>query len=239
VEPFKDEKYILNHFGEIIIIQKPEDKIFPPPINDGRYNYNIQFLDGNRIDLTFFDLTKKDFVLKDSLTVVLLDKDNILSELPPPNESSYYIKEPSEKLFLDVCNEFIFGISSHIPKTIWRRELPLLKFYIEFVLRKSLLKMFEWKIGIKTDFKRAVGKAGRFLKKYLEPEIWKDFKQTYTDSNYDNIWKSLFIFADLFKNTAEFVSRKYGFQFPGEEFSKAISFLEHVKKLPQSVSSIY
>ncbi|GAF77730.1 unnamed protein product, partial [marine sediment metagenome] len=101
VEPFKDENYILSHFGETIIIQKPEDNIYPPPVGDGRYNYLMQLVDGNRIDLSFFNINRIDELRKDSLTEVLLDKDHIIPNLLDPSESSYLIKQPTEKLFSD------------------------------------------------------------------------------------------------------------------------------------------
>jgi len=239
VEPFKDESHILSHFGETIIIQKPEDNIYPPPVGDGRYNYNMQLVDGNRIDLSFFNINRIDELTKDSLTEVLLDKDHIIPNLLDPSESSYLIKEPTEKLFNDCCDEFIFGLGSHIPKTIWRKELPLLKAYIDVVLRKPLINMFEWDIGIKTGFKKSSGKGGRHLQKYLEPEIWKEFEQTYTDSNYDNIWNSLFLFYKLFKKRAESVAQEYGFQFPEEAAKRALEFLKYIKQLPQDAKAIY
>ena len=239
VEPFKDEDYILSHFGETIIIQKPEDKIYPSPVGDGRYNYNMQFLDGNRIDLSFFNMNRIDELTKDSLTEVLLDKDHIIPNLSEASESSYLIKEPTEKLFDDCCNEFIFGLASHIPKTIWRKELPLLKAYIDVVLRGPLINMLEWDIGIKTGFGTSIGKAGRHLQKYLEPEIYREFEQIYTDSNYDDIWNSLFLFYKLFKKTAESVAKEYGFQFPEETAKRALGLLKHIKQLPQDAKAIY
>jgi len=239
VEPFKDENYILSHFAETIIIQKPEDKIYPPSVGDGRYNYNMQFVDGNRIDLSFFSINKIDELTKDSLTKVLLDKDHFIPNIPAPNESSYFIQEPTEKLFNDCCDEFIFGLGSHIPKTIWRKELTLLKVYIDVVLRKPLIKMLELYIGIKTGFKKTIGKEGKYLQKYLEPDVWKEFEQTYTDSNYDNIWNSLFVFYKLFNKTAKSVGQEYGFQFPEEAGKRALEFLKHIKQLPEDAKTIY
>lgn len=239
VEPFKDEQYIVAHFGEIMIMEKPEDKIWPSPIGDGRYTFLMQFIDGNRIDLTFFHLSRVDKLIKDSLTTVLLDKDNFIPDISPPSEQSYLIKKPSEKVYNDCCNSFIWGLGSHIPKTIWRKELPLLMCLIDFVLRKPLIQMLEWSIGIKTDYQRSIGKGGKHLQKYLEPEIWCDFEQTYTDANYQNIWNSLFLFYKLFKNTALKVGEENGFQFPEEECKRAVKFLKHVKELPQNAKSIF
>jgi aminoglycoside 6-adenylyltransferase len=199
----------------------------------------MQFLDGNRIDLGFCDVKEIDKRTKDSLTKVLLDKDHRVSKLPPPSERSYLTEKPTEKMYDDCCDEFIFGLGSHIPKTIWRKELPLLKVYIEVVLRKPLVKMFEWEFGVKTDFKKSIGKSGKHLQKYLEPATWQEYEQTYTDSNYDDIWKSLFVFYRLFKESAEFVGQEYGFQFPEEKGMRALSFLEHVRDLPEDARSIY
>ncbi len=49
----------------------------------------MQFLDGNRIDLSFYALNQVDLIIKDSLSLVLLDKDNLIGELPPPSEVGY------------------------------------------------------------------------------------------------------------------------------------------------------
>lgn len=239
VEPFKDENYILSHFGEIMVMEKPEDKVCPPPIGDGHYTYLMQFIDGNRIDLTFFHLSKADELLKDSLTKILLDKDQNIPDIPPPSEQSYLIKKPSEKLYNDCCNSFIWGLGSHIPKTIWRKELPLLMCLIDLVLRKPLIQMLGWSIGMKTNYQCSIGKGGKYLQKYLEPEIWRDFEQTYTDANYQNIWNSLLLFHELFKKIALKVGYEYGFQFPEEECERAVKFLKHVKELPQDAKSIF
>lgn len=239
VEPFKDENYILSYFGEIMLMQKPEDKICPPPIGDGRYTYLMQFMDGNRIDMHFINIKNVDELINDSLTKVLLDKDQTIPNVPPPSEKSYLIKKPTAKLYSDCCNSFIWGLGSHIPKTIWRKELPLLMLLIEIVLRKPLNQMLEWYIGIKTDYKCTIGKGGKLLQRYLEPEIWSNFEKTYADSNYDNIWVSLFLFHKLFREIAIRVGEKHDFQFPEEECQRALEFLKHVKELPQDAKSIY
>lgn len=239
IEPFKDEDYILPHFGEIMIMEKPEDKILPSPIGDGRYTYLMQFADGNRIDLTFFHISKVDKLTQDSLTKVLLDKDGFIPDLPPPSEESYLIKKPSQKIYNDCCNTFIWGIGSHIPKTIWRKELSLLMLLIEIVLRKPLIQVLAWSIGLQRGYNCSIGKGGRYLQKYLEPEIWRDFKLTYPDANYQNIWNSLVFFQQLFKKTALKVGQECGYQFPEKEWERAVNFLQHVKELPEDAESIF
>jgi hypothetical protein len=66
VDPFRDYEFIRSHFGEAIMVQTPEDKERPPAAGDGRYNYNMQLVDGNRIDLSFFPLDKLQELVRDS-----------------------------------------------------------------------------------------------------------------------------------------------------------------------------
>jgi len=239
VDYFKQQNIIFEHFGQPVLMQKPEDKILPPPMNDGRYIYLMQFEDGSRIDMTFADENHLDIILEDSLSKVLIDKDNILNRFKKPSEKSYFTKKPSEKEFDDTCNEFIWGIGSHIPKTIWRKELPLLKTLINLVLRKPLLRMIDWEIAIRNDFKVSTGKGYKKLKEYLEPEIWEKYKKTYSDYKYESIWNSLFILHELFEKHAREVADKLDFDFPEKESEKAMKFLKHVKNLPVNAKSIY
>jgi len=83
------------HFGEAIVVEQPNLGPWPPPDAHGSYhNYNMQLLDGNRIDLSFYRLDVLEQRLKDSITLVLLDKDGRVPSLPEPNESSYFLSSP-------------------------------------------------------------------------------------------------------------------------------------------------
>jgi aminoglycoside 6-adenylyltransferase len=66
VEPFRRNAEVVKYFGEIMILQTPEDMIDPPPDGGGHYNYLMQFLDGNRIDLSFYALEQVNLIVKDS-----------------------------------------------------------------------------------------------------------------------------------------------------------------------------
>lgn len=95
VGPFRKEADVVPHFGKPIIVQKVEEQVYRPGSGDGRYTYNIQFVDGNRIDMGFLPLAMLKNPPSDSLTRILLDKDGLLSNLPTPSEQSYFITEPT------------------------------------------------------------------------------------------------------------------------------------------------
>lgn len=239
VEPFKDEALVVPQFGEAIVVQKPEDHVWPPPQGDGSYGYLMQLADGNRIDLGFVPVELLQEPIEDSLTLVLLDKDSVAPDLPPPSERSYFITEPTPRLYADCCSEFFFGLGSHIPKTLWRRQLPLLKVFIEVVLRKPLVMMLEWDIGVRKGFDVSVGKAGKHLQTFLEPEVWREFEGTYAGADYAGIYGSCLVSYRLFKQTAQAVGQHYGYRYPAEDGEGAAAFLEHVWKLPEDTQSIF
>jgi aminoglycoside 6-adenylyltransferase len=240
VKPYLIEKDVVPFFGETIIVEQPNLGSWPPGDADGSYhNYNIQFLDGNRIDLSFLSIEKLKENIKDSLSIALIDKDNLCSNIPPASERSYFISEPSNDQFIGCCNAFYFAIGSHIPKTIWRKQLPLLKFYIEGWLREPVQLMLSWEIGLKTGFSKSIGAKGKYLQKFLEPTKWELYLQTYVDSDFENIWDSLLLFFEIFTQSATFIAKEYDFIFPEETANKVLLFLNHVKDLPDNADNIF
>jgi aminoglycoside 6-adenylyltransferase len=199
----------------------------------------MQFVDGNRIDLTFHHIDKLKDECKDSLSEVLIDKDNLCSNLPPASESSYFIQEPTKDKYKGCCDAFFFAIGSHIPKTIWRKQLPLLKFYIEGWLREPVHLMLSWEIGVKTGFNKSLGVKGKYLQNYLDSEKWEKYLDTYADSDYDNIWDSIFVFYEIFVESAIYIAKEYDFIFPEDNAKKVLSFIKHVRGLSDNAKSIY
>ena len=49
LDSFTNDHTWIEIFGEIMILQMPEDMEAPPPMNDGHFAYLMQFTDGNRI----------------------------------------------------------------------------------------------------------------------------------------------------------------------------------------------
>jgi len=77
LDPFVRDDSWLNGFGEIMILQKPDDMGPRPKRNQKRYAYLAQFKDGNRIDFTIVPM-RQDRKQK-SIGLILLDKDNLFT----------------------------------------------------------------------------------------------------------------------------------------------------------------
>ena len=100
IRSFTSNHNWIRRFGEIMIVQMPEEMSLVPPDGDGKFPYLMQFMDGNRIDLTLIPVELiNNFVGQDSLSKLLLDKDNCMKEFPPASDKDYLIKSLQKKSF--------------------------------------------------------------------------------------------------------------------------------------------
>jgi aminoglycoside 6-adenylyltransferase len=238
VAPFRRNHEWIRRFGELIILQEPEDMQDPPASDDGGYVYLMQFADGNRIDLGIYPLSSLDEFRKDSLTSLLLDKDRTIAPFPPPSESGYLPKPPTAKQFADCCNEF-WWVSPYVAKGLWRDEIIYAKQALEQYVREQLMKMLAWHIGVQTGFSRNPGKFGRYFQHYLEPGLWRLLEQTYSDATYAATWESLFAMCTLFRKVAVPIAEHYGFEYPFDDDRRVSAHLEHVRLIPKDATEIY
>lgn len=238
VAPYRGNKDFIRPFGELMILQTPEDMGDPPPDNDGHYTYLMQFLDGSRIDLSLDPLERIPRVPDDSLAVVLLDKDGRIPPLPAPSDSVYLPKKPTPQQFHDCCNEF-WWVSAYVAKGLWRDELTYTKEMLDRVVREEMLKMLTWYYGTQTDFQRSPGKLGKYFKQCLAPELWALLESTYADAQPEHIWDSLFTMGDLFRQTARSVAAYCGYDYPEQDDRNVSAHLRHVRTLPKDAKAMY
>jgi aminoglycoside 6-adenylyltransferase len=225
VKPFVEDQRWIDTFGKLIIMQKPDEMDGVWPKQNNKFTFLMLFEDGNRIDLTFM---QKDRYLNshiDSQTKVLWDKNDILSNIPEPNDSDYLPKPPTEKLFKDRCNEFLW-CSQNVAKGLKRKELTYAKFMSENVLRGELIKLLSWYAGMKTNHTQNLGAYGKYLEKYIEPDIWQQFVKTYVGANYDQMWGALFGMFELFNELAVNISDHFGFEYKQPEYQNMLKYLQ-------------
>jgi aminoglycoside 6-adenylyltransferase len=221
-----------------MILQTPEDMIDPPAEGDGHYTYLMQFMDGNRIDLSFYAPNRVDVTTRDSLSLVLLDKDNLLGELPPPSDAGYLPQPPTAKTFDDCCNEF-WWLNPYVAKGLWRAELIYAKHIFDTYLREQLLKMLSWYYGVQTGFQKSPGKFGKYLRSQLDAEQWALLECTYADAQPDNLWEALFSMDDLFRQIAKAVADCFQFNYPEQDDSRVSRYVRHIRNLLRDATEIY
>lgn len=238
VAPFKEDRAWIRRFGDIMIMQLPEEMQDPPARSSGIVVYLMQFTDGNRIDLSIFPLSRVADITNDSLSIVLLDKDGIVRDLAPASEADYLPKPPTAKAFADCCNEF-WWVCPYVAKGLWRGEIVYAKHMLDQVVREQLDKMLVWHIGAKTRFSVNPGKLGKYFQKYLEPELWQTLQSTYADAGYENTWAAMFAMCDLFRRVAVPLAQRFGFVYPDGDDRRVSVHLEHVRRLPHNAKQMY
>ncbi len=238
VAPYKRNLEYIKRFGELMILQLPDDMGDPVPPADGSYGYLMQFADGNRIDLTFHPVATLNQMGEDSLSILLLDKDSVVPPFAPASDKSCLPLPPTAKAFDDCCNEF-WWVSPYVAKGLWRQEIVYAKHMLDNYVREQLMKMLNWYVGVKTGFSQNPGKYGKYLQRYLEPELWAMLLRTYADASYENTWEALYTMGDLFRKLAVHVAAQMGFDYPHGDDERVSAHLRHVRTLPSDAKEIY
>jgi aminoglycoside 6-adenylyltransferase len=230
---FLQERDWIQKFGDLIILQQNT-------INDHNeegYIFLMLFTDGIRIDLSYRDATSINNYIDDSLTKVLLDKDNLIKELDSPNDSSYFTRKPDQSEFDGVMNN-IWWCSTNVAKGLWREELPYAKYMFDVVVRDCMVKMLAWYVGINHDWCINTGKVGRWLKDYLPAEIWEEFASTYAGADYSEIWDALIRAGRLTRKVGIELADKLGYEYPLEEDRNVMEYLNKVRSLPKDAAEV-
>jgi len=223
----------IDIFGKRLILQIPEEMIVSEGEKDTgcEFHYLMLLEDDNRIDLTLFPIEKmEDKYIADSLSMLLLDKDHLFQNFPPSSDDDYLIKKPAEKEFLDCCNEF-WWVSTYVAKGLYRNEITYAKDMFENPVRDMFLKMIEWHIGVNTNFSVSFGRSGKNIKVNIASPLWDRILKTYPNAMPGDIWNSLFLMTDLFRELATEIAEKLQFNYNSSEDENITHYLKRVKAL--------
>ena len=235
-KPFRENKEWINRFGKILYMHYPEDNVFYPSDVGNCYGWQVQFADGNRMDL---HVCTREYALEQlELYKILVDKDGIMPIPREITDQRYWVKEPTEMEFQCTCSDFWWCLNN-VAKGLWRDELPYALDMINFAVRPQLKRLLEWKIGIENDYSVNVGKSGKYMKKYLSEKEYQQFLATYSIAEMESIWNSVFEMCDLFQGTAAELSKRKKYVYDFEQAKNSLSFLQHVRKLPANAKEIY
>lgn len=222
-------------FGTPLIVQEPDRMDIQSGLPRENYDFSrryawlMLFDDGNRIDLTIEikENAEKNF-LEDKLTLILLDKDGMFPEIPPPTDIDYHVKKPAADYFEACCNEFWWCLNN-VAKGIARDEIPYAMHMLNVYVRDMLERMIEWHIGINTEFSVSAGKMGKYFKTFLSEELYRQYCKTYSGSEAADIWNAVFIMCDLFHALALPVAKSFGFTYKQCEEDGMREYLSTVK----------
>lgn len=229
----------ISQFGNILYMQYPDESPDYPSDKENSYGWLMQFDDGVRVDLHVESVAyAKEHIFDDKLCRILLDKENILPNIPEPTDEDYYVKRPSEAQFQACANEF-WWCSNNIAKGLWRGEMPYVQDMTNFVVRKQLEKMLSWKVGIKTEFHVSVGKSAKYLYRWLDEKEYQDYLRTYFGGDIEDAWRAVFDMCELFDAATKYVAEHLSYTYDKKEGEAAAAFLRHVRDLPKDAEGVW
>ena len=202
-----DDKW-LDVFGERLILQKPEDMELFPAEEKG-FSYLMLFTDDIKIDLTLLPLDLIDeYFVWDKLVKLLLDKDNRIEQPPVSTDIDYHLRPPTKRMFDDCCNEF-WNTVPYVVKGLCRKEILFAIDHMNDIVRKELLRMISWRVGLEKGFHFSLGKNFKFLRRDLPEKFWQRLMSTYKMDSY-----TLEECMSLFRNVSAEVARRLDCPYP-------------------------
>lgn len=227
---YKTDQSWINYFGDLIMLQQND-------FEDGSYIFLMQFKDCVRIDLTFNEIKNLNKVLKeDSLSKIVLDKNNFADKFPEPNDSMYFVKKPSQNEWDEVINE-LWWIQTYVAKEMWRDELPLAKYMYDTIFIDCMRTLLSWHIGLQYDWQINVGKQGKWFKNVLEKELYNEFVSLYAGVDYDEIWQKLYKAGALIRKIGIDLGDKLGLIYPLQDDINVSEFIRKLHILPKNALS--
>ncbi len=231
VESFRKSDDWLAAFGDIVLMQQPEAmELFPPDFPAGWFSYLMLFSDGVKIDLTLVPVTDiRNYLSQDPLIQVLLDKDGICPELPPPSDERFWVQRPGAAFVRDCANEFLF-VSTYVAKGLLRGELLFANWHFEQILRVELHRMLGYLAGVRNHFPLNTGKHDKWLPQFLSVQERAELFETYRLESIESCWNALSAAMQLFTDAMREVCDSLAYEVPldTEKVKRYIETLRHL-----------
>ncbi len=228
IREFTADKDYMKRFGDILIMQTPDDWYMEPYDYSGkrRFAYLTQYKDGNRIDLTFIDVSEigKETQFNEPRTV-LINKDNFPELKDITSKDAFLIKKPGEFEFYNTVNEFRW-VSNYATKGLCRQQFYYAKYSLEHLMMNMFMKMINWKVGVLNDFNVTTGSFSKYLSKYLTEDEMRRFEGIFAGGTYEDMWDKIFLMYDYFEELSVFVAEKLKYPLDLEESRNVRDFMQ-------------
>lgn len=210
---YRSSRKIEEYFESLIILQKKEGTKFLKQFSQNSIRYLLVLDDITKLDLTFILYRDaQDYLNKDSLSKVLLDKEELLEGPEEISEANYLQHRPSEQEFMNCCNNF-FIVVLNIGKGLYHdKVLYSINIYME--AKKYLDEMTAYYIGCNHNFGVNVGQHYEHFKTYLPEDHYEHYLEIYPQPDRDKLWTSLFKLCMLFRKEGLAVAEKLDYHYP-------------------------
>lgn len=202
--PFIADQRWIDDFGPRLFMQRPDEFSGAQADPANWYGWLILFADGNRLDL---HVASAAHALKHLETWrTLVDKDGLLPAPAMTSDRRWWVRRPDQRAFDECCNEFCWCLNN-VGKGLWRGQMPYAMDQLDAVVRPQLLRLLSWRAGADHDFEISVGKAGKYLDRWLDEGLYRRYLATYAPAELDAVWCAVETMVMLFAEVAETLAK--------------------------------
>jgi len=241
IQPFVEDRTWINDFGEVLVVYW--DPVYPDRTFGIDMIANVtQYANGLKIDFTLQPVSLFEKIVAapalpaelDAGYRVLLDKGQLTASMLPPTGTAYIPKRPTPETYLTLINDF-FSEAPYVAKCLWRDELLPAKWCLDYDMKHTYLRqLLEWRVEVDHDWSRSIGSLGKGLKKYLPPDLWTQFEETFVGAHLDDNWEALTKIMVFFRQVAVEVGERLGFEYPHDVHQRVMTYVEHIKQMKPS-----
>jgi aminoglycoside 6-adenylyltransferase len=162
---------------------------------------------------------------------VLIDKDDIARTLPKANGAALHIHRPTPERFARRINAFLWDCL-YVPKALRRGEEFFAFTMLADLHFRFLREMLEWHIGAGHGWSVSSNKAGRWFRRFLEPELYARVISLIDGGAGTDHWDTWTKTMDIFQVLAEPLAQAVGAAFPAEQYRAVLEFGQSLQDAP-------
>lgn len=155
---------------------------------------------------------------------ILLDKDDLAAQLPPPRTEPPTHTRPTAADFAFHVNGFWYG-AVYVAWQIRRRNLWVVKFR-DWTMKEHLLRMIEWHTQATNDWEIDTWNDGHFLTEWAGPETVAALHELFGHFEAADSWRALLATMDLFGTLARETAARLNVPYPGELEKKVTEYVQ-------------
>jgi aminoglycoside 6-adenylyltransferase len=198
---------------------------------DGDPQHLLIYAGGDKVDFTFFPENllvqqierQKLFDSQYWGYRVLIDKDNLTVQLPPPQTRPLPYPSPTAETFIKEVTGFWFG-AIYIAKQLRRRNLWVAK-TADWRIKPNLFNMMEWHAQAQGNWQVNTWHGGHFLHSWTDEETWRALHKVFGHFEAVDSWQALLGSMDLFRRLAQRVAQNLNYAYPSALDEKIAGYI--------------
>jgi aminoglycoside 6-adenylyltransferase len=241
VRPLVADTSWLRDFGDVLVAYWDPFRV-DSSTGSEEVNSVVNYADGLKIDFSLWSRQAFTAITSgpkpnpelDAGYRVLVDKDQLTVDLPPPTYAAYIPARPDEATYLRLVTDFLIGVP-YVAKSLLRDELLPAKWVLDFDMRFNyLLPMLEWRAECDHEWRLKTGFLGKGLQAHLTADVWDELQRSFVDADLERNWEALFAMLALFGRVAQEVGESLGYGYPDRLVA---SVSKHAHRMRQGVFS--